>query len=78
MLKRNAKANEIALLGDEEKKSLYESRVVSLIRLRYSPNDETAILRKRLAGEQSEFDEYDMYVNECKRRAREEIYGGAE
>lgn len=75
MFKRNAKANEIALLGDEDKKSLYESRVVSLIRLRYSPNDETAILRKRLSGDESEFDEYDAYVNECKRRAKREIYG---
>jgi uncharacterized protein YkuJ len=75
MFKRNVKANEIAILGDDTKKALYESRVVSLIRLRYSPNDETAILRKRLAGEQSEFDEYDAYVNECKRIAKREIYG---
>ena len=75
MLKRNARQAEIALLGDDTKKALYESRVVALIRLRYSPNDETAILRKKLAGDASEFAEYDAYVNECKRRAKEEIYG---
>lgn len=75
MLKRNARQAEIAILGDDTKKALYESRVVALIRLRYSPNDETAILRKRLAGEQSEFDEYDDYVNECKRIAKRDIYG---
>jgi len=41
--------------------------IVALIRLRYSINDEAAILRKKLSGEDlQEFEEYNGYVNWCK------------
>lgn len=50
----------------------YEDRVVELIRLRYSVNDELAILRQRDAKPQ-EFDDYNIYCEECKTQAKLEI-----
>lgn len=48
----------------------YEERVVELIRLRYSPDQEYAILRQR-DRKPEEFAEYDAYCEECKLQAKE-------
>lgn len=45
----------------------YEEKVVSLIREKYTVNDELAILRKRETNSE-EFNEYYNYVEECKER----------
>lgn len=52
-------------------KPTYEERVVELIRLRYSPDQEYAILRQR-DRKPEEFEEYDNYCEECKAIAKEE------
>lgn len=49
----------------------YEEKVVEYIRERYTVDDELAILRQR-DRKQEEFEEYDSYCEECKRRAKEE------
>ena len=50
----------------------YESLVVTYIREKYSVNEELAILRKHIAGIDSvEFKEYNNYVEDCKKRAKE-------
>lgn len=62
-------------LTPEQKEERYHQRVVELIRERYSENDELALLRKKLAGiNDTEFDEYNAFVEQCKQAAREEIY----
>ena len=48
----------------------YETRVVELIRLRYTPDQEYAILRQR-DRKPEEFAEYDAYCEECKLQAKE-------
>jgi hypothetical protein len=50
----------------------YEERVVELIRLRYSIDDELAIQRQR-DSKPEEFAEYDSYCEECKIQAKEEV-----
>jgi hypothetical protein len=43
--------------------------VAALVRRKYSINDEAAILRKKLSGEEGStaaFEAYNIYVNECK------------
>lgn len=50
----------------------YEERVVELIRLRYDINEELAILRQR-DSKPEEFAEYDVYCEECKQLAKEEL-----
>lgn len=57
------------------KEQRYNSRIVQLIRLKYSLNDEIAINRQRFSKEE-EFEEYDRYVESCKATAKAEIYGG--
>lgn len=61
----------------------YKADVVRRIRLKYSADDEAAILRKRLALMDSdenaqeaieEFQEYNSYVENCKAEARQSIY----
>ena len=46
----------------------YDNIVVELVRLQYSINDESAIIRKKLAGIDidNEFDNYNSYVEYCK------------
>lgn len=49
-----------------------EKVIAALVRVRYTINDEAAILRKKLSGEvgsDSEFTEYNDYVNFCKQTA---------
>ena len=63
-------------LTPEQKEQMYKNLVVSYIRLKYSADDEQAILRKKLAGiDNGEFDTFNAYVESCKVRARSEIYG---
>ena len=57
---------------------LYEKKVVSRIRKKYSPSAENAILRKYMSNPQehaAEFEEYDTYAEQCKAEARLEVYG---
>ena len=48
----------------------YEEKVVSLIREKYSVDDELAIQRQR-DTKPDEFNEYFAYCEECKQRAKE-------
>ncbi len=50
----------------------YEARVVELIRIRYSVDDELAILRQR-DTKPDEFAEYNAYCEQCKTQAKEEL-----
>lgn len=54
--------------------ALYADRVVQLIREKYSQNDELALLRQR-DTKPEEFAQYDAFVEECKSKARIEVYG---
>ena len=60
------------LKGNEELlRKQYESKVVALIRERYSQDEENAILRKKLANlDNGEFEIYNAYVEDCKLRAK--------
>ena len=53
-------------------KHIYPTLVTRLIRKRYTLSDEMAILRQR-DTKPEEFAEYDAYVEECKKRAKEEL-----
>lgn len=53
-------------------KKTYEQRVVELIRLHYSVDDELAILRQR-DTKTEEFEEYNSYCENCKTIARVEF-----
>lgn len=57
------------------KNKLYNDRIVQLIRVKYSLNDEIALQRQRFVKE-DEFTEYNQYVENCKATAKAEIYGG--
>ena len=50
----------------------YEDEVNRLIRLKYSLNDELAILRQR-DTKPDEFKAYNDYVEECKAKAKEKL-----
>ena len=59
----------------EEKQTLdYQNLVVSLIRKKYSINQELAILRQQNSKPQ-EYEEYFDYVEECKLQAKSSVYG---
>lgn len=59
----------------EEKQTFdYENLVVSLIRKKYSINQELAILRQQNSKPQ-EYEEYFDYVEECKLQAKSSVYG---
>lgn len=51
----------------------YENKVVELIREKYTLNQELAILRQRDVKTE-EFEEYNSYVENCKAKAKEEIW----
>ena len=53
--------------------ALYETVVVRKIRKRYTANAENAILRKALAGNRTEFEEFNVYVEQCKVEAKAEL-----
>ena len=50
----------------------YEERVIELIRLKYSINEELAILRQR-DTKPEEFEEYNNYCEQCKTQAKKEL-----
>ena len=52
-----------------EAKIEYENKIVSLIRKKYSINQELAILRQR-DTKPTEFEEYNEYVEQCKRQVK--------
>ena len=54
---------------ETEAKIEYENKIVSLIRKKYSLNQELAILRQRNAKTE-EFAEYNAYVESCKARIK--------
>lgn len=52
----------------------YKLRIVELIRERYSFDDEIAILRQ-MTVKPEEFELYNAYAENCKARAKEEVFG---
>lgn len=67
--------NKVLIENTIAEKQQYESLVVTLIRKKYSLNDEQAIIRKKLAGiDSKEFEEYNKYAEECKAKAKEKLF----
>lgn len=58
----------------DNRQELYEDRVAELIRVKYTFNQELAILRQR-DSKPEEFAAYNAYAEECKSTARKEIFG---
>lgn len=58
----------------EEKQARYERKVESLIREQYTISQELAILRQQESKTQ-EYQAYYAYCEECKVKARMEVYG---
>ena len=70
-----SKYNERIAREKEEKQTFdYANLVVSLIRKKYSINQELAILRQQNSKPQ-EYEEYFDYVEECKLQAKSSVYG---
>ena len=63
---------------EQELKERYDSLVVQFIREKYTQDDEFSIIRKKMAQIDSlnEFETYNSFVEECKDRARIQVYGG--
>ena len=61
------------VLKNISKDRLYPNLVSRLIRERYSIDDEMAILRQR-DTKPDEYEAYNAFCEECKARARKEIY----
>lgn len=55
------------------KEELYKDRVVELIRMNYSINEELACLRQK-ETKSKEYDDYFNFCESCKKQAYEEIY----
>ena len=67
----------LAILNGKENE-IYENLIIDLIRKKYSINQELAILRQR-DTKPTEFNQYDVYVEECKATAKtliNEVKGG--
>ena len=62
------------ILKNIPKDKLYANLVSKLIRERYSVDDEMAILRQK-ETKPEEWKEYNSYCEDCKAKAKEEIYG---
>lgn len=62
------------VLKNITKEKLYANLVSKLIRERYSVDDEMAILRQR-DTKPEEYAYYNAFCEECKRKAKGEIYG---
>lgn len=62
------------ILKNISKDKLYANLVSKLIRERYSVDDEMAILRQK-ETKPEEWKEYNSYCEDCKAKAKEEIYG---
>lgn len=61
------------VLKNISKDRLYPNLVSRLIRERYSVDDEMAILRQK-ETKPEEWKEYNSYCEDCKAKARKEIY----
>jgi hypothetical protein len=61
-------------LTESQKQAKYESLVEQYIRQKYSLSQELAILRQR-DSKIDEFYAYNLYAEDCKARAKKEIYG---
>lgn len=61
------------VLKNISKDRLYPNLVSRLIRERYSIDDEMAILRQK-ETKPEEWKEYNSYCEDCKAKARKEIY----
>ena len=61
------------ILKNISKDKLYANLVSKLIRERYSVDDEMAILRQK-ETKPEEWQEYNAFCEDCKARARKEIY----
>lgn len=59
---------------EKQRQKQYEDRVKQLIRQRYSQEDENGLLRQR-DRKTEEFEDYDAYCEECKAKAKAEVYG---
>lgn len=58
----------------KQEKPDYEELTVQYIRESYSINDEIAMLRQKDSGaKKSDFDDYNIYCEECKQRANKDI-----
>ena len=57
------------------KEELYHQRTVELLREKYTVNEELSILRQR-DTKPEEFSEYSAYAEECKAKAKKEVFGG--
>lgn len=56
----------------ELQEAQYKALIVAEIRKRYTVDDESAIIRKKLAGlDDGEFDVYNKYVESCKAKVKE-------
>jgi hypothetical protein len=62
------------LEGQEAMDALYPEYVSHLIHEKYSINTELALLRK-MTTKPDDFAEYYAFAEECKAKARKEIYG---
>ena len=62
------------VLKNISKDKLYANLVSKLIRERYSVDDEMAILRQK-ETKPEEWETYNTFCEECKAKAKEEIYG---
>lgn len=62
------------ILKNISKEKLYANLVSKLIRERYSVDDEMAILRQK-ETKPEEWETYNTFCEECKAKAKEEIYG---
>lgn len=62
------------ILKNIPREKLYSSLVSKLIRERYSVDDEMAILRQR-DTKPDEYEAYNAFCEECKKKAKGEIYG---
>ena len=61
------------ILKNISKDKLYANLVSKLIRERYSVDDEMAILRQK-ETKPEEWKDYNSYCEDCKAKARKEIY----
>lgn len=68
LAKKNRESN------PESWEQLYESEIIRRVRMRYTVNQELAILRQR-DTKQKEFDEYNAFVEQCKADVKAELGG---
>lgn len=59
---------------EARKEEKYQHTVESLIRQKYTMSQELATLRQR-DSKPEEFEVYNSYAEECKKKAREEVFG---